>query len=74
MAEIERRQRGHAIDYCVGWIDHEDIGRERYFRSYRAAEKFALQIETTLLNEAVESLCEALRSKAGASNDTSSGQ
>jgi hypothetical protein len=43
------------LEYCVEWQDNEGVGRERYFKSRRAAERYALQVESELLTEAVQS-------------------
>lgn len=57
MVEITRT-RDHDpygdVEYLVEWADNDGVGRERYFKSRREAERFALEIETTLLNEAVQ--------------------
>lgn len=57
MAEITRT-RDHDpygdMEYCIEWTDNDGIGRERYFKSRRAAEKFAVEIEAELLTEAVQ--------------------
>jgi hypothetical protein len=61
VAEITRT-RDHDpygdLEYCVEWQDNEGVGRERYFKSYRAAERHALKVETELFNEAVQSFNE----------------
>lgn len=58
MAKIHRT-RDHDpygdLEYCVEWQDNEGVGRERYFRSRRAAERYALKVESELLAEAVQS-------------------
>lgn len=65
MAKITRT-RDHDpygdLEYCVEWTDNDGVGRERYFRSRRAAEKYALEVETELLNEAVQGFNEAFDS------------
>lgn len=38
--------------YRVGFEDDDGLTRERYFTSRRAAERYALEIEMRLLNEA----------------------
>lgn len=43
------------LEYCVEWHDNEGVGRERYFKSRRAAERYSLQVESELLTEAVQS-------------------
>jgi hypothetical protein len=65
MAEITRT-RDHDpygdLEYCVEWTDNDGIGRERYFKSFRAAEKYALKIETELLDEAVRDFSDCFSS------------
>lgn len=41
------------VEHRVVWEDNDGVGRERYFRSRRAAERYATKIEADLLNEAV---------------------
>jgi hypothetical protein len=64
MAEITRT-RDHDpygdVEYCVEWEDNDGIGRERYFKSQRAAERYTVQIEVKLLNEAVQNFKEAMK-------------
>ena len=65
MAEVFRT-RDHDpygdLEYCVEWEDNEGVGRERYFKSRRAAERYAVEIEAKLFNEAVQDfLCAATR-------------
>jgi hypothetical protein len=42
------------MEYCVSWEDNEGVGRERYFRSRREAERHAMEVERGLLREALE--------------------
>ena len=62
MAEISRT-RDHdpygELEYCVEWVDNDGVGRERYFRSRRAAERYALDVESTLLNETIQQIAGA---------------
>ena len=47
------------LEYCVEWEDNEGVGRERYFKSRRAAERYAVEIEAKLLNEVVQNFSSA---------------
>jgi hypothetical protein len=61
---IGRRQ------YCVEWQDNNGVTLQRFYQSYRAAERFCLEIERSLLNEAIAELCESgsrlIKQKRGA--------
>lgn len=50
------------IEYGVEWQDNDGIVRERYFKSKRAAERFAVDIEVLLLDEVVQSIVADSRS------------
>jgi hypothetical protein len=67
MAEIFRT-RDHDpygdLEYCVEWEDNDGVGRQRFFKSRRAAERYALEVESALLNEAVQSFVQAQREQA----------
>lgn len=39
--------------FRVEWTDNDGLTKERYFRSYRSAERYALKKETVLLNELI---------------------
>jgi hypothetical protein len=52
------------VEYCVEWEDNEGVGRQRYFKSRRAAERYALEIESVLLQEAVQSFLLVQREQA----------
>lgn len=52
------------VEYCVEWEDNEGVGRQRYFGSRRAAERYALEIESALLQEAVQSFLQVQREQA----------
>ena len=59
MAEISRT-RDHDpygdLEYCVEWVDNDGVGRERYFKSRRAAERYALDVEARLLSETIQQI------------------
>jgi len=62
MAEVHRtrdRDLYGELEYSVEWQDNDGVGRELYFKSRRAAERFASKIESELLSEAVQSFTAA---------------
>lgn len=44
--------------YCLEWKDNDGIGREHYFRTRSAAEKYATRAEIALLEEAIDRFTE----------------
>lgn len=48
------------MSFRVEWRDDGGLIRERFFSSYQEAERFALEIERLLLNDAVQDICMAL--------------
>jgi hypothetical protein len=44
--------------FRVEWDDNDGLIRERYFDSYRAAERFAFDIERRLLRDIMEDILE----------------
>jgi len=53
-------KRSGNASFRVEWQDDNNLVRERYFNSYREAERFALEIERLLLRDAVQDICVAL--------------
>lgn len=48
------------MSFRVEWRDDGGLIRERFFNSFQEAERFALEIERLLLNDAVQDICMAL--------------
>ena len=56
MSEITRVRNPHTgeVEYRCEWNDNDGFGRERCFKSFRAAERYGLEMEIALFNEAME--------------------
>lgn len=50
-------KRSGNASFRVEWQDDNNLVRERFFNSYREAERFALEIERLLLTDAVQDIC-----------------
>jgi hypothetical protein len=65
LAEIIKTSEHYpSFAYRVEWEDNDGVGRERYFKSYRSAERFAVEVEVEMFNQANVDLQNALSLRA----------
>jgi hypothetical protein len=56
------------LEFCVEWEDNDRVRRTRYFKSYRAAGRYAVQVEVDLLNEGVLDYLGAIKAQQKKNN------